>query len=350
MLAVLYISTAAAFADSAVIKIDADKTEARPGDEISFSITLGPVSDMGTMQMIIVIPEGLTYVSGSGSLAEGLKSTLGFDYADFTESSMMVNGVASKADYSSSDETLLCTFSCIADEGFSGTVEVGLRKLEFYSCQDWKDHTDEFSVSEAVIKIGEDEVPAGMDTPGNDDPEEQTQPDDDIDSVSPEIDDLEDQIEPEGNKDPVSPDNEDNTEQVQPQDSSDPVPDNSNEETPSGTQPSDIEPEDAIPDDVTPEEQKSEDKTTEDSNSQESENTSQKQTDSDGQSSSDPDSESKNNSSEKSEDPPKPDSQNSQEPNRESRNTSLLWTTCLAVAAIIGTILAFVFKRKKTNS
>ena len=95
-----------ASAASVTLTVAADKTEAKPGDVIDLSITLGPVSEMGTMQMVIVIPDGLSYVQGSGALAPGLKEKLGYDIVDFTEISMMVNGVASAKDYSSEEKTI----------------------------------------------------------------------------------------------------------------------------------------------------------------------------------------------------------------------------------------------------
>ncbi len=154
----LFVPPEAVRAASATITVAADKTEADPGDTIGFTVTLGPVSNMGTMQMVIVIPDGLTYVQGSGAIPSDLRTTLGFDLADFTEISMMVNGAASKGDYSSEEDTLLCTFSCTVNKDFHGTAEVGLTELEFYSCRTWQDHTSEYSVVPAVITV------AGADT------------------------------------------------------------------------------------------------------------------------------------------------------------------------------------------
>ena len=216
MLAVLFFNTATAFADTAVIMITADKTEVQPGDTVDFSIVLGPVSDMGTMQMIIVIPEGLTYVEGSGKLADGLKSTLGFDYADFTEASMMVNGVASKDDYSSYDNTLLCTFQCTADENYEGTAEVGLRKLEFYSCKTWKDHTSEYSVANAVIKVGGEETPAEPETPGGGESGEPSQPGGNTEPETPGSGESGEPSQPGGNTDPEVPGSGESGESSQP--------------------------------------------------------------------------------------------------------------------------------------
>ena len=56
------------YAASTQLKITADKADAKPGDTITFTITLGPVENMGTMQMVTKIPAGLTYVAGSGTL------------------------------------------------------------------------------------------------------------------------------------------------------------------------------------------------------------------------------------------------------------------------------------------
>ena len=153
---VMIAQTCAGFAASSVIYVTADKTEAEPGEPVNFTVSLGPVSDMGTMQMVLDIPEGLTYVKGSGKLADGLKSKLGFDQADFTEVSLMINGMASAADYSSGSDTVLGTFSCTVDSGFKGKAEVGLANLEFYSCKTWEDHTGDYSVSKATVTVGKD--------------------------------------------------------------------------------------------------------------------------------------------------------------------------------------------------
>ena len=157
--AMLAAAVPALAAGSVDLKVTADKTEASPGDTITFTITLGPVSDMGSMQMDLVIPEGLTYVANSGKLADGLKETLGFDAADWTDATINVegknriNGGASAADYSSDKDTVLATFQCTVNDDASGTLEVGLDNLEFYSCQTWENHTAEYQVIKASVKV-----------------------------------------------------------------------------------------------------------------------------------------------------------------------------------------------------
>ena len=144
---------------STTLTVAADKTTAAPGDTITYTITMGPVSDLGSIQMVLDIPSGLTYVSGSGSLAAGLKAKLGFDSADYTEGTkdgkpkIMINGVASAADYSSAADTVIATFKCTVDAGATGTLELGLTELEFASCQTFEVITSRFSVVKTAVAI-----------------------------------------------------------------------------------------------------------------------------------------------------------------------------------------------------
>lgn len=147
----------AAPAASTTLTVAADKTTAAPGDEITYTITMGPVSDLGSIQMVLDIPAGLTYVAGSRSLASGLKATLGFDDVAFTENMTtgrhIINGAASAADYESAADTVIATFKCKVDAGATGTLEVGLKELEFISCQSFEDITSRFSVVKTAVAI-----------------------------------------------------------------------------------------------------------------------------------------------------------------------------------------------------
>ena len=141
---------------STTLTVAADKTTAAPGDEITYTITMGPVSDLGSIQMVLDIPAGLTYVAGSRSLASGLKATLGFDDVTFTENMAtgkhIINGVASAANYESAADTVIATFKCKVDAGATGSLEVGLTELEFYSV-DFTDITSRFSVVKTAVAI-----------------------------------------------------------------------------------------------------------------------------------------------------------------------------------------------------
>ena len=147
----------AAPAASTTLTVAADKTTAAPGDEITYTITMGSVSDLGSIQMVLDIPAGLSYVAGSRSLASGLKATLGFDDIAFTENMAkgrhIINGAASAADYASAADTVIATFKCTVDAGATGTLEVGLKELEFISCQTFEDITSRFSVVKTAVAI-----------------------------------------------------------------------------------------------------------------------------------------------------------------------------------------------------
>ena len=144
---------------STALTVSADKATAAPGETITYTVTMGPVSDLGSIQMVLDIPSGLTYVSGSGSLAAGLKAKLGFDTADYTEGTkdgkprIMINGSTSAANYESAADTVIATFKCKVDVGATGTLEVGLTELEFYSFPAFEDITSRFSVVKTAVAI-----------------------------------------------------------------------------------------------------------------------------------------------------------------------------------------------------
>lgn len=146
--------------ESTQLKVIPDKTKASPGDIITYTIVMGPVSDMGSMQMVLDIPTGLTYVENSTTLAANLKTTLGFDLLDWTEVSKMINGGASAADYESATDTELAKFQCKVDDGATGSLEVGLTNLEFGSCQTFEYHTGRFSVVKTPVTIAAAPKPA----------------------------------------------------------------------------------------------------------------------------------------------------------------------------------------------
>ncbi len=140
------------------LKVLPDRTTASQGDTINYTVTMGPVSNLGSMQMVLDIPEGFTYVPGSGRLADNLLETMGFDVVDWTEISKMINGGA-LADYNSDTTTILGYFQCTVDDDFYGTTAVGLDRLEFYSCETWTDYTDRYSVVTVPIEVA---PPAGV--------------------------------------------------------------------------------------------------------------------------------------------------------------------------------------------
>ncbi len=134
------------------INITADTEKAAAGDTVTFTITMGPVDRLGQLQMVLDIPEGLTYVENSFEKADGLEDTLGFDSLDWTEDTMFFNGYTT-ANYSSDAETVLGTFKCVVNEGFTGKAAVSLTDLEIFDCETWDDCTDYYTVDDAEVTV-----------------------------------------------------------------------------------------------------------------------------------------------------------------------------------------------------
>ena len=114
------------------VTIDPDKTTATPGDTITYTVNVGPVKRLRSVNFTLVIPEGLTYVSGKE--VDGLKELLGADKAEYTDSTktMIVSGGGS---YNSDGTTALMKFSCTVN---AGTVGATL-KITFEGDEDFSD-------------------------------------------------------------------------------------------------------------------------------------------------------------------------------------------------------------------
>ena len=153
MLFALPISANAQAPQTTAIKLIPATDSINPGDTITYSISLGPVAELGSIQMQLDIPSGLTYVAGSFSFVSGIKNTLGFDYLYWTESNLLINGVASANDYQSSSDTTIASFKCKANSNFNGTVQMGLKNLEFASCVTNNLITSRFTVQSGAVTV-----------------------------------------------------------------------------------------------------------------------------------------------------------------------------------------------------
>lgn len=127
MVFVMLVTAVPAFAvtgKSSYYKMTPDKTTASTGDTITYSVKLGPIDSVCCMRFEIIIPDGLTYVEGSGKAVEGLAAKLKAPIAEFTESTKMF--VAGSGNYTSTDETELMTFQCKVNADASGEQVVKL--------------------------------------------------------------------------------------------------------------------------------------------------------------------------------------------------------------------------------
>ena len=76
----------------------------------------------------MVIPEGLTYVSGA--LAEGLQAKLGASVCGFNAD--LVRVVIGGMDYTSTTATTILTFTCTVNKGFEGELKMGVDTENWY--------------------------------------------------------------------------------------------------------------------------------------------------------------------------------------------------------------------------
>ncbi len=100
-----------------------DKTQAKPGDTITYTVNIGPVKRLQSVNFTLIIPDTLEY--GVGKEVDGLKDLLGADKAEYTDSTktMVIGGGGS---YTSESVTPLMKFTCTVKNttAAGSTVEV----------------------------------------------------------------------------------------------------------------------------------------------------------------------------------------------------------------------------------
>ena len=152
----------AAEPDGRYVKITPDKEYASPGDVITFTVTLGPTDHLGTLQMFIILPNGLTYVSKSGHLFDDAASALAGKNGtkNFAEPNETLDGsicilTTNTSDYSGSAPIDVAEFKCTVNAGASGRLVVSPEDLEIYSMVTYEDFTGTYEILPAVVTIGE---------------------------------------------------------------------------------------------------------------------------------------------------------------------------------------------------
>ena len=113
-------------AGSTSFKMTADKTEAHPGDIITYTVTMGAVTNLDSLKIKLDIPAGLTFVTGSGKITEGLATTMNVDGAEFTESTkvILIGNAKAQDGYTSTLDTEIMKFQCKVDADASGNKTV----------------------------------------------------------------------------------------------------------------------------------------------------------------------------------------------------------------------------------
>ena len=118
-------------AGTATYTIEADKTTAHPGDTITYTIKLQQTGNLVGIEAELDIPEGLEYVTGSGSVTSGLKDTWKWMDLDITETNIVkITGFGTE-EVTTTDQITLATFQCRVkdDATINSNYTVGLKNV-----------------------------------------------------------------------------------------------------------------------------------------------------------------------------------------------------------------------------
>ena len=127
MIVSLLVTAVPVFAAGSVkFTMTSDKAKASPGDTITYTVTMGEVSRFDSLKYKLSIPEGLTFVAGSGKLADNLKETLNCVDTAWKESTKVfyITLCSDGIGYTSTTPTELMTFQCKVDDGATGSLKI----------------------------------------------------------------------------------------------------------------------------------------------------------------------------------------------------------------------------------
>ena len=104
-----------------------DKTTAKPGDTITYQAIIGPVEKLQTAEFKLVIPDELEYTGGSSP--EGLAAKMNAFSAEYTSGSKIFV-LTGTGEYTSTENTLLATFTCKVKEGVTAGAKPVVKVIE----------------------------------------------------------------------------------------------------------------------------------------------------------------------------------------------------------------------------
>lgn len=138
------------FASTTTLKVTANKTKVNPGDTVTFTVSIGAVEKLRSLEFVLDVPAGMTYVANSAKTANNLKDTLGTAAADWTELTKKFTAYGDGA-YTNSKDTVLLTFNCTVDTAAGlGSKNVTIKEVVVGNSEDVEiDNT----VSPAVVTV-----------------------------------------------------------------------------------------------------------------------------------------------------------------------------------------------------
>ncbi len=133
------------------VTIEPDKTEATPGDTITYTVYVGPVKRLQSINFTLLIPAGLTYIDGVA--VTGLKDLLGAEKAEYTNSTKTFVAYGGGS-YNSDGKTAIMTFSCIVDSGTVGqTLKITFDGDEDFADDEWETYYTNYNFDSSKVTI-----------------------------------------------------------------------------------------------------------------------------------------------------------------------------------------------------
>ena len=125
MILSMVVTAVPAFAASApdTLIITTGETEVYPGDEITYTVAIGPVKNLAGIWFKLNVPEGLTFKDGK--LADGLQSKLAAASCGFNNENQVV-AIVGGMNYTSEDNTDILTVTYTVDADFIGKLTLGV--------------------------------------------------------------------------------------------------------------------------------------------------------------------------------------------------------------------------------
>ena len=102
--------------------VKASKEKVKPGDTITYKVSMDEVENLGSIRFKVSLPKGLSLVKGSSET----KDVLGNESTTFNENSLIYMAGGFSEGYDAEDDTLLLSFQCKADKKCRGDKTVDL--------------------------------------------------------------------------------------------------------------------------------------------------------------------------------------------------------------------------------
>ena len=146
---------------NSMLTISTDKTNVKPNEEITYTLKMGPVTNMCNLSAFLKLSDGLTLTSGT--VPEDLQQTMGTDDPPtFNLKTLKLDTFDAgrlNAGYTSTTDTLLLTFTCTVNADATGDQTVTLQIDTWYEQDD--DLTDiQYTITPAIVTVTAAPTPA----------------------------------------------------------------------------------------------------------------------------------------------------------------------------------------------